>query len=151
RIDTAEVTVQTGLPVTSSLGWVTLKTADKIDVPADAWLDWDAKDQKFKTVGELKPEGLTAKVKSVVTFPANIFDTKWHDGAQLSVADFIMPIIILFDRADKASAIYDASAVPYINSVKTYSKGFRITSTNPLTIESYSDLYYNDAELDVTT
>jgi peptide/nickel transport system substrate-binding protein len=39
--------------------------------------------------------------------------------------------------------------VPYLDSVKTYFKGFRITSTNPLTIESYSDLYYSDAELDV--
>jgi peptide/nickel transport system substrate-binding protein len=34
--------------------------------------------------------------------------------------------------------------------LETY-KGFRITSTDPLTIESYSDLYYADAELDVVT
>lgn len=151
RIEKAEVTVQTGLPVTNNLGWVTLKTADKIDVPADALLDWDGAAQKFKTVGESKPEGLTAKVKSVVTYPANIMDTKWHDGAQLSIADFIMPTIVLFDRAYEKSPIYDESAVPYIESVKTYYKGFRITSTNPLTIETYSDLYYSDAELNVVS
>lgn len=151
RIDKAEVTVQTGLPVTNNLNWVTLKTADKIDVPADAWIDWDATAQKFITVGEKYPDGLTAKVKSVVTFPANIFDTKWHDGANLSVADFIMPTILFFDRANEKSPIYDESAVPYLESVKTYYKGFKITSTNPLTIEGYSDLYYSDAELNVGT
>ncbi len=41
--------------------------------------------------------------------------------------------------------------VPYFQSVQQSFKGFRITSTNPLTIESYSDLYYSDAELDVVT
>ena len=150
RIATAEVTAKTGLPISKTHDWVTLKTADKIDVPADALIDWDAKAQKFITVGTKHPEGLTANVKSVVTYPPNLFDTvKWHDGSPLSVADFIMPNILLFDRADPSSAIYDEASVPYLESVKTYFKGFRITSTNPLTIESYSDLYYSDAELDV--
>jgi peptide/nickel transport system substrate-binding protein len=147
RIEKAEVTVEAGLPVSKTLDWVTLKTADKIDVPADTLLEWDGAAQKFKTVGEVHPGGLTAKVKSVVTFPANILETKWHDGAQLSLADFIMPTIVIFDRAYEKSPIYDEAAVPYIESVKTYYKGFRITSTSPLTIETYSDLYYSDAEL----
>jgi len=69
----------------------------------------------------------------------------------LSVADFIMPTIVFFDRANKDSAIYDESAAPYVQSVMTYYKGFRITSTNPLTIEAYSDLYYTDAELNVVS
>jgi peptide/nickel transport system substrate-binding protein len=69
----------------------------------------------------------------------------------LSVADFIMPQIMLLDRAQEDSPIYDESAVPYIQSVMTYYKGFRITSTDPLTIETYSDLYSPDAELNVVT
>jgi len=152
RIATAEVTVQTGLPVSQSLGWTKLSTADKIDVPADTWVDWDAKNQKFITAAEKFPNGTTAKVKSVVTYPADLFTTvKWHDGSPLSVADFIMPTIVFFDRANKDSAIYDESAAPYVQSVMTYYKGFRITSTNPLTIEAYSDLYYTDAELNVVS
>ncbi len=152
RIATAEVTAQTGLPISQSLGWVKLSTADKIDVPADTWVDWDAKTQKFITAAEKFPNGTTAKVKSVVTYPADLFTTvKWHDGSPLSVADFIMPTIVFFDRANPDSAIYDESAAPYVESVMTYYKGFRITSTNPLTIESYSDLYYSDAELDVVS
>ncbi len=147
RIDSAEVTIQSDLPVTESLGWVTLKKEDSITVPPDTLIDWDAKAQKFITVGEKYPDGLTAKTKSVVTFPADLFETvKWHDGSPLSVADFIMPTIVFFDRAKPESAIYDESSVPYFDAVMTYYKGFRITSTNPLTIESYSDLYYADAE-----
>ena len=49
RAESAAVTVQTGLPVFKSLDWVTLDTADTIPVPADAWVDWDAKTQKFIT------------------------------------------------------------------------------------------------------
>lgn len=153
RIEKAEVTVGKGLPVVDNLGWVTLKVADTetIDVPGDAMIDWDSKGQKFVTVAD-KGGKVTAKVKSVVVYPANLFDTvKWHDGSPISVADFIMPNIILFERANPDSPIYDESSVPYLESVKTYFKGFRITSTNPLTIESYSDLYYSDAELNVVS
>ena len=152
RIDSAEVTVQTGNVVTDNLGWVKLSTADTIDVPPDTWVDWDAKTQKFVTAAEKFPDGTTAKVKSVVTYPSDLFTTiKWHDGSPLSVADFIMPTIVFFDRAQQDSKIYDESAAPYVESVLTYYKGFRITSTNPLTIESYSDLVNPDAELDVVS
>jgi peptide/nickel transport system substrate-binding protein len=88
----------------------------------------------------------------VVTYPADLFDTvKWQDGSPLSVADFIMPMIMTFDRANKDSAIYDEAAVPNFQSFETGFKGFRITSTSPLTIEYYSDSYNQDAELNVTT
>ena len=152
RIDKAEVTAGKGLPIVDNLGWVTLKFADSetIDVPGDAFIDWDHDGQKFVTVAE--KGGVKAKIKSVVTYPANLFETvKWHDGSPLSVADFIMPNILLFERANEKSPIYDASAVPYLDTVKSYFKGFRITSTSPLTIETYSDLYYSDAELNVTS
>lgn len=153
RIEKAEVTVGKGLPVVDNLGWVTLKVADTetIEVPGDTWMDWDSKAGKFITATE-KGGKVTAKVKSVVVYPADLFDTvKWQNGSPLSVADFIMPTIVLFDRGNKDSAIYDEAAGPYLDSYKTYYKGFRITSTNPLTIESYSDLYYSDAELNVVS
>lgn len=152
RIDKAEVTVQTGLPVTKTLDWVTLNTADKITVPPDVNIDWDAKAQKFINVGTKFPNGLTAKVKSVVTYPANLFDTvKWQDGSSLSPADFVMGMIMTYDQANKDSAIYDESTVPYFQSFAQQWKGFKIDSTNPLTIEVYTDQYYRDAELNVDT
>jgi peptide/nickel transport system substrate-binding protein len=152
RIESAEVVAQTGLPIQQSLGWVKFSTADKIDVPPDALVDWDTKTQKFITAAEKFPDGTTAKVKSVVTYPADLFTTiKWHDGSPLSVADFVMPQIVFLDRSKKDSPLYDEAGAPYVDSVLSYFKGFRITSTSPLTIESYSDFYYSDAELDVAT
>jgi peptide/nickel transport system substrate-binding protein len=152
RIESAEVVAQTGLPIADNLGWVKLSTADTITVPPDAWADWDAKAQKWITVGEKFPNGETAKVKSVVTYPADLFTTvKWHDGQFISAADFMMNAIESFDIASKDSKIYDPALEPYHQSVMTAFKGWKITSTDPLTIESYSDNYYTDAELNVAS
>ncbi len=152
NIDKAEVTVQQDLPIGKTLDWVTLNTAPSITVPPDVNIDWDAKAQKFITVGEKYPNGLTAKVKSVVTYPADLFDkVKWQDGSPLSPADFVMGMIMTYDRANKDSAIYDESTVPYFESFAKQWKGFKIDSVSPLTIETYTDQYYRDAELNVDT
>jgi len=149
RAEKAELTVQTGLPVFKSLDWITLTTADTIAVPADAWVDWDAATQTFKTAGD----GITAKIKSVIYYPADMFDTvTWHDGSKISAADFVMAMIEFFDRAKPESAIYDAdNAVPYFESWFSSFKGVKIVSVNPLVIETYSDNYVSDAELNITT
>jgi peptide/nickel transport system substrate-binding protein len=152
RIESAQVTVQTGLPVGKTLDWVELSFADEIAVPADAFVDWNAETQTFITAGEKYPEGLTALRKSVVTYPADLYDTvKWHDGTPFSAADLIMPWIMTFERANEASAIYDESSVSAFNTFMSAFKGFRVTSTDPFTFEFYSDLYALDAELNVTT
>src|SRR5512138_1298115 len=144
----ADVTVLSTLPVHKSLDWVTLNTADKIDVPTDAFIDWDVKTQKFITVGEKNPDGLTAKVKSVVTYRADLFDVvKWQDGTPFSVADILLPMIMTFEQANPDSTIYDETVVPAFKQFQTTFKGFRITSTSPLTIEYYTDIYQQDAEL----
>jgi len=148
RAEKAELVAQTGLPIFKSLDWMTLTTADKISVPADAWVNWDAKTQKFVPAGD----GITAKIKSTVYYPANLFDTvTWHDGQKLSVADFVMNMIIYFDRAKPDSAIYDESATPSVDSFLSSFKGVKIVSTSPLVIETYSDNYLPDAELDVAS
>ncbi len=152
RVEKGDVTVQTGLSVSKTLDWVTLNTADTITVPADANVDWDVKTQKFITAGEKFPKGLTAKVKSVATYPADLFDkVKWQDGSPLSVADFVMPMILSFEQANKDSTIYDAATVPAHEQFMSTFKGFKIASTNPLTIEWYTDYYARDAELNVYT
>jgi len=152
RAESADVTVQTGLPVATNLDWVKLATADKIDVPADAWVDWDAKTQKFITAGEKFPDGATAKVKVVVHYPADLFTTvKWHDGSNLSVADFVMGMIMAFDEGKPDSAIYDEDVAPNLEAFMTHFKGLQIESTDPLTIAFYDDNYYSDAELNAST
>ncbi|HVM72283.1 MAG TPA: ABC transporter substrate-binding protein [Anaerolineales bacterium] len=151
--DKATVTATKGLPIGKTLDWVTLNTADTITVPDDAFVDWDAKAQTFITAKTKSPDKpLTAKIMSSVTYPSDLFDkVTWHDGTKLSVADFLMGMIMTFDRANKDSAIYDDQAVPNFQSFQQGFVAFRITSTSPLTVEYYANVYAADAELDVYT
>jgi peptide/nickel transport system substrate-binding protein len=151
--DKATVTATKGLPIGKTLDWVTLNTADTITVPDDAFVDWDAKTQTFITAKTKSPDKpITAKIMSSITYPSDLFDkVTWHDGTKLSVADFLMSMIMTFDRANKDSAIYDENDVPLFQSFQQGFVGFRITSTSPLTVEYYQNVYAADAELDVVT
>jgi peptide/nickel transport system substrate-binding protein len=152
RAEKADVTVQTGLPVASNLDWVTVSTADQIDVPADAWVDWDATTQKFITAAEKFPDGATAKTKVTITYPADMFQTvKWHDGSNLSVADFVMGMIMVFDEGKPESPIYDEDIAPNLDAYLSHFKGIVIESTDPLVISLYDDNFYADAELIAST
>ena len=118
RMEKADVVAKEGLPIGKTLDWVTLEFAPEIKVPEDAWVDWDATAQKFITAAEKFPEGQTAQVKSTMYYPADLYETvKWHDGSNLSLADFVMAFIMSFDRAKPESAIYDEQAVPTFRAV----------------------------------
>ena len=83
------------LPVGSTYDWVSLSTAPEIAVPGDAWADWDAANQRWITVAEKYPEGVTALRKSTVYYPADMYDTvAWHDGSPISAADFVLLLIL---------------------------------------------------------
>ncbi len=147
RLERAEVVGKEGLPMTKTLDWVDLSFEPEVQVPADAWIDWDAANQKFITVGEKFPAGLTANTKVTVYYPGDLFDTvTWHDGSPLSPADFVMNMIQVFDQAKPESAIYDEATVGSTEGYQSHFKGVRIVSTNPLTIETYDDTYQLDAE-----
>lgn len=151
RIQSAAVTVQSGQVVQKTEDWVTLSYSPEIQVPSDAWVDWDATTQTFITAEDKYPEGTTALVKSVVTYPANLFTTvKWHDGSPLDAGDFVMAMIMKFDRTKPESAIYDESAIYYDWDFMNSFRGVRIVSTSPLVIETYSDVVQHDAEANVT-
>ena len=98
------------------------------------------------------PGPVTALRKSVAYYQEDLFDVvKWHDGSPFSVGDILMGIILTFDRGKADSAIYDAAAAPTLRSFLGSFKGVKIVSTDPLVIETYSDVYYQDAELNVNT
>jgi peptide/nickel transport system substrate-binding protein len=101
----------------------------------------------------LAPEAITAKIKSVVTYPADMFETMtWHDGSPLSVADFVMGMIITpFDPGMEDSPIFDESQVGSLNSFMSSFKGIKIASTDPLVIEYYTDNWQLDAENNVVS
>ena len=151
RIERAEVTIKEGLPVGVTLDWVDLSFAEQIDVPEDAWIDWDAVEQRFIPVSELHPDGLTANLKSVVYYPADLYDMTWHDGSNLSIGDILYDTILGLDRAKEESAIFDEAAVPAHQRFQKHFKGMVIVQENPLIVEYYSDQYLLDAELNVAT
>ena len=152
RIERAEVVVQEGLFVQKTTDWVDLDFAPEIVVPQDAWADWDAEAQVFKTVGELGLGPVTAQRKSTVYYPEDLFETvTWHDGSPFSIADILMHLILTFDRAQEKSPIYDESAVWAYERFMSDFKGLKIISEEPLIIETYSDAVAIDAENNVTT
>lgn len=147
RIERAEVFVKQGLPVTKTLDWVSLQRVPEIRVPQDVFITWDPKAQRFLTVGEKYPQGLTARTKVVVYFERDLFKkVQWHDGTALSLGDIMLNWILTYDTAMEASAIYDASAVPAFQSFEQTFRGFRIVQKDPLVAEIYSDGFTLDAE-----
>ncbi|AGA90908.1 putative solute binding protein [Thioflavicoccus mobilis 8321] len=146
RITGAEVTVQEGLPVTRTLDWLTLGTAPEIQVPADAWIDWDPAAERFVTVGERHPEGLEARTRTRVHYEPGYLERRWHDGSQMSLADMLLPWVLAFARADADSPLFDASYAPNFEVFKRHFRGWRIVSRAPLVVEVYSDQIFPDAE-----
>ncbi|MGB9778269.1 MAG: ABC transporter substrate-binding protein [Candidatus Bathyarchaeales archaeon] len=142
RVTNATVYVKSGIPITKTLDWVTLESVDEIVVPTDAWYGWNATTKEIITT----PPNTTAKAKVVVRYEDNLFNNKYHDNTTMSIADFIFNFIIVFDRADPASPVYDTAYVPAFNSFRTVFKGFKILSENPLVFEYYTDAIYPDAE-----
>ncbi|MEM2533677.1 MAG: ABC transporter substrate-binding protein, partial [Candidatus Nezhaarchaeales archaeon] len=122
RVKKAEVYALKGLPIGVTLDWVSLKFVDKIEVPTDAWYDWDAKKQEIVYA----PPGTTAKTKTVVYYADELFDMKFHDGSKFSLADVVFNYILTFDRAKPESPVYDESYVPAFEAFKQYFKGFKI-------------------------
>ncbi len=152
RVERAEVVGVEGLPIRTSSDWVTLDFAGEIAVPEDAWVDWDAANQRFITAGEKFPDGATAQSMSTVFYPADLFDTiTWHDGSPISIGDFVMGMILTLDLGKAESPYFDAAQAPALEAFLQAFKGVRIVSTDPLTIETYTDAYQLDAETNVTT
>ncbi len=151
RAESFALTATEGLPIfqgEASQDWLTLEFVPEIQVPSDAWYDFDPVANRWITVGEAFPDGLTAMTKGVVTYPADMFTAvTWHDGTPVSVGDFLMNMVMNYAQCKPESPIYDEGAVPACESWMSHFKGLRITSVDPLVIESYDDLYALDAEL----
>jgi peptide/nickel transport system substrate-binding protein len=146
RVKSADVYVQQGLPVSKTEDWLTLNFLPTIQVPQDAWIQWDASAQRFRTVSEVDPTGLTARTKTVIHYADNLFQMPWHDGTTMSMADILLGLALSFDRPQKASAVFDESEVPSFDAFTKYFKGVRIVQENPLVIEVYSDQTFLDSE-----
>src|SRR3990170_1635687 len=76
--------------------------------------------------------------------------TKTLDWVNLSFeAEFVMAMIMTFDRSKPESAIYDEQSVPTFDVFMSQFKGMKIVSTDPLVVDYYTDTYSLDAELSI--
>ncbi|ABM61850.1 ABC transporter substrate-binding protein [Halorhodospira halophila] len=146
RIESAEVTVTEDAPVSRTLDWVSLETTEEIEIPGDAWIDWDPEEQRILTVDDRHEDGLTARSRVVLHYEDDYLERRWHDGSQVSVADVVLPWILSFARADEDSPLFDPSHLPEFEVYQRNFRGWRMIDTDPLTVEVYSDQVYPDAE-----
>jgi len=133
--------------VTTTLGWVDLRVVDKIEVPTDAWYDWNVTTKSVIYA----PPGTTAKSKVVLYYEDDLFD-KWvyHDGSKLSLVDFLIWYPLWFERCSPESPHYDESISWQCGLTRKNFKGLRILSEKPLIIEVYLDMWEPDAEIMVS-
>jgi peptide/nickel transport system substrate-binding protein len=151
RMEKADVIVVDGQPIEAALDWVNLSFQPEVQVPLDAWADWDAVNQQFLTVADrFGPGGTTCVRMTRAYYPLDIFETPLHDGSTLSVGDFIMRAIIEFDRSKPESGIFDETTVTAHDSFMSVFKAVKFITDDPdygLIVEHYTDQCPLNAEL----
>ncbi|MEM3523533.1 MAG: ABC transporter substrate-binding protein [Thermoproteota archaeon] len=111
-----------------------VKTVDRISVPSDAIASWDVVSKKYVNVGENK----YAKAKVTLVYDSPL--GKYHDGTDITLADFMFWFALGFERTSSSSKIYDESAVPgFIATMKQFI-GFKLISSNPVKVEVYVNM-----------
>jgi peptide/nickel transport system substrate-binding protein len=142
RMQSVEMDAARGVPTSSSTDCCTVNVVDSVQVPEDAWVDWDVENKEFITADP----GTSAKVKLAVNFGDCIGNWKYHDGSVMSMADWLIPMIIDFEQANPDSDIYDPASVAEFESEFSGFKGMRIASESPLVIEYWTDYITREAE-----
>jgi len=154
RIEKAEYYVLNGLPVVRTHDWVTLEFVDQIIVPDHVWAEWDATTQTFITAAERGTAGETASSLAIAYYPKDIFDVPLHDGSTLSMGDFLMYPIMLFDRAKEESVIYDEDSVGQYHGLIGATLGFEFITDDPdygLIVKTWRTDFELDVECAIST
>lgn len=169
RIQSASIDVQEDLPMldpdpTYTASYLTVTRVPTIAVPDTAWVDWDVTTKQFITAAQkraLDPtwDALrgTALRKSIVVYENDIYANKWHDGSDLSLADFVMMMIYPFERGRDGGLFYDPQR--YAGTFGSFFYNFRgveiihdgYTPGQPLTIATYSNAWTLDPDWSLTT
>lgn len=142
RVVSVEMEVEEGVPTIATSPWLELKFVPQIEVPSDAWYEWDVEEKKI--VGP--PPGTFAKAKVVVNYGSVIGKVKYHDGSVMSLADWFALWPLTFERVNPDSPLYDESAEPGFREWRLNFRGLRIVSEDPLVVEYYINYTHLEAE-----
>lgn len=145
-VERVDITATEGLPIfASEKSWCGLTFVPVINVPEDAWYDWDAAAQDFILAGP----GRTSQVKVRYTFPEALWSYKWHDGSTISMGDLLMDFIYgtSMDTGKPESPYYDASTTSTYEANWAVFKGIKVISVHPLVYDLYVDGIALDAEV----
>lgn len=146
RVQAALVTIEKGHDPALTHDWVTIEEVDSIEVPGDAWIDWDAPAGRFVTVAEKHPGGLSARTRTRVLYEPGFFERRWHDGTRVSPADVLFGWIFSFERSKPGSPLYDRAHNIGFESFQRHYRGWRVLGWDPLEVEVFSDQVFPDAE-----
>ena len=146
RFVDADIEVLEGTPTSETSDWLDLTFVDSIEVPTDAWYDWDSTNDQVI----FAPADTTAICKVVVNYGDPIGNEKYHDGSVMTLADWLVNWPLDFEQADPDSDLYDVSTVSDFESWHSTFKGMKVISESPLVIEYYNDFVNNEAEFMVT-
>ena len=142
RFINATVYVEKSIDTKSSSDWVKVYKIDKIEVPTDAWFDYNTTTKELITT----PPGTYAKAKVIINYGDPIGKVKYHDGSVMSEADWFALWVFRFYRVDPNSPLYDESAVPGYKNWRRNFRGMRIVSIHPLVIEYYTNYTHPEVE-----
>ena len=127
----------TGLPIPYRANYdvTTSGPGGNLDIPSDSFI-WNPETSSWSTV----PSGSTATSKVVFDY-SKYFNSNWHHGESINMADVIYSIYQTFDltyNEDKSAMEFSIATVskPYLDSFK----GFRIVDDNKL--EVYVDFWH---------
>jgi hypothetical protein len=154
-ISSANIDVASALGTDDAKAAVTAKVEEINALTDDAAKQAAIAEYAMSTVGGLdsgfvfglgQRDVTTAKTAVTVNYPAELYNTKWHDGSNFSAADVVEHIILTFDLGKKESKVFNVDYQAGLDSFLSHFKGVCITSTNPLTIVTYDDAFALDAE-----
>ena len=146
RLVDVTMEVEEGVPTSTTSSWLSLTFVDEVEVPTDAWFDWDVAMKEIITV----PAGTYAKAKVVLNYGDVIGNVKYHDGSVMTSADWFSLWPLVFERADPKSSLYDESSVPSFEQFRLNFRGMRIISEEPLVVEYYTNFVNREAEFIVS-
>lgn len=146
RVESALVTLREGISALRTHDWLEIEHAPEIQVPEEAWIDWDASAERFITVGEKHPGGISARARVRIRYESGYFDRLWHDGSRVSPADVVIGWLLSFERSKEDSPLYDRAHTVGFQAFQRHYRGWRIISLEPLELEVYSDQVFPDAE-----